>query len=135
MTRPAAFLSVPALAFLALVLVPATASAADTYNVDAGHSSVVFMAKHLGASWVAGIIPAVTGTVVNDAKDASKSSVSVEIDLNRVFTGDKKRDDHLKNADFFDVKQFPKATFTSPCRRSARARTRGAATGSAGPAS
>jgi len=40
-------------------------------------------------------------------------SVSFEIDLNSVETDTEKLTGHLKTPDFFDVAQYPKATFTS----------------------
>ncbi len=44
---------------------------------------------------------------------AEESKVSVEIDVNSVFTDSEDLTDHLKTADFFDVAKFPKAYFTS----------------------
>lgn len=42
-----------------------------------------------------------------------KSSVTVDIDTDSLFTTPEKLVGHLKNADFFDVTKYPKATFTS----------------------
>jgi polyisoprenoid-binding protein YceI len=39
--------------------------------------------------------------------------LTIEIDAASINTGNKKRDDHLKGPDFFNVKQFPKLTFKS----------------------
>jgi polyisoprenoid-binding protein YceI len=49
---------------------------------------------------------------VIDAAALEKSVVEVEIDIASVDTGNKGRDAHLQNADFFDAPQFPKATLT-----------------------
>ncbi len=46
-------------------------------------------------------------------KKPEESKVSVEIDVNSVYTDADGLTDHLKTADFFDVAKYPKATFTS----------------------
>jgi polyisoprenoid-binding protein YceI len=45
--------------------------------------------------------------------DITKSTVNVTIDVTTVDTGVSQRDSDLKSANFFDVAQFPTATFTS----------------------
>lgn len=45
--------------------------------------------------------------------DGKPSSVAFEIGMDSIFTDTPKLTSHLKTADFFDVAQFPKATFTS----------------------
>jgi polyisoprenoid-binding protein YceI len=44
-------------------------------------------------------------------------SVTAEIDVNSVDTGNEQREAHIKAADFFDVAQFPIATFVSTAVR------------------
>lgn len=41
------------------------------------------------------------------------SSVTVDIDVNSIYSDDAKLTEHLKSPDFFDVAKFPKAGFTS----------------------
>lgn len=43
----------------------------------------------------------------------AESNLSVEIDVNTLYSDDPKLTEHLKSADFFDVAKFPKATFRS----------------------
>jgi polyisoprenoid-binding protein YceI len=90
----------------------ALGSAVGTFDIDPVHSSVVFAVQHLGAGYVYGIFNKVTGKYTI-AEDPSKGSVEVEIDVSSVFTGDKKRDDHLRSPDFFNTEQFPKIKFKS----------------------
>lgn len=54
-----------------------------------------------------------TGNIdlINNKPEESK--VSVEIDMNSIFTDADGLTDHLKTADFFDVAKFPKSSFTS----------------------
>jgi len=53
------------------------------------------------------------GTIdlVNNKPEESK--VSVDIDMNSIFSDDEKLTGHLKSADFFEVEKYPKATFVS----------------------
>ena len=55
----------------------------------------------------------VSGTVVLDKADPSKSSVELTIPVESVDTHNEKRDQHLKSPDFFNAKQFPVMTFKS----------------------
>lgn len=98
------------LAVLALAL---PALAADTYDVDKEHASVVFKVRHLGMSDTWGRFNDVAGTLVIDDQDPSKSTFSIVIKTESVDTGNERRDRHLRNADFFDAGQFPEITFRS----------------------
>jgi polyisoprenoid-binding protein YceI len=53
------------------------------------------------------------GTATWNGKDVTSLKFNVEIELNSIFTDTDKVTDHLKSPDFFDVKNYPKATFTS----------------------
>lgn len=54
-----------------------------------------------------------TGNINLVNNNPEESKVSVEIDMTSVFTDADGLTEHLKNADFFDVAKYPKATFTS----------------------
>jgi polyisoprenoid-binding protein YceI len=101
--------------FAALPLLVAGIAHADSveWKLDLSHSSVGFTVPHLVVSSVDGRFKEATAKVNLDDADLTKSQVSVEINTASVDTGDQKRDDHLKGADFFDVKKFPKVTFKS----------------------
>jgi polyisoprenoid-binding protein YceI len=93
---------------------PASKSAtAAEWEIDSAHTSAQFSVKHLMVSTVRGHFRKVTGTVVFDDADLTRSSVQVEIDASSLETGEPKRDGHLRSADFFDVEKFPKLTFRS----------------------
>lgn len=87
-------------------------SAAGSYTIDPVHSAVMFEVGHMNVSKTLGRFNKVTGTMTLDP-DPAKSEVQIEVDAASVFTGEKKRDDHLKSPDFFNVAQFPKITFKS----------------------
>jgi len=101
----------------ALVLVLALASgaalAADKYTFEPTHSQVNFSYMHLGLSQQTLQLRGVSGTLMLDAEDMTKSSVEATIDMNSIDTGVPKFDEHLKSADFFDTAKFPTATFKS----------------------
>lgn len=48
-----------------------------------------------------------------DFGDPSKSSISIEIDADSLFSDSEMLTNHLKNPDFFDVRKYPTITFES----------------------
>lgn len=98
----------------AVALVAATPAArAANFEVDPSHTSVVFSVSHLGYSYTYGMFRDVKGTVEFDKATPEASKFSFTIDAASLNTMNEKRDEHLKNADFFNVKQFPQITFES----------------------
>lgn len=92
----------------------ATASqAADEYAYDLVHSSVSFKARHLDISWIHGRFNEVDGKFAIDRQDPSKSSFQLTIKADSVDTANKARDEHLRQPDYFDTKQFPTIDFKS----------------------
>jgi polyisoprenoid-binding protein YceI len=100
---------------LTLTLFTATVAAAQssTWTIDKSHSQANFQIRHLAVSNVRGSISGVTGTIIWDEKDISKSSVTAILDANTVNTSTEARDTHLKGADFFNVEKFPTIPFKS----------------------
>lgn len=90
-----------------------SAQAADTYKLDPTHTSVLFIVNHLGFSDYQGRFNGVTGELTLDREDPSASSATITIDLNQIDSGVEALDNHMKSADFFNVEEFPTATFTS----------------------
>jgi polyisoprenoid-binding protein YceI len=101
-------------ALSALLLTGVSAFAqSSTWTIDKNHSQVNFAIKHAMVSTVRGSLSGVTGSVVWDDKDPSKSSVEATIDATTVSTNNDARDKHLKSPDFFNVEKFPTLTFKS----------------------
>jgi polyisoprenoid-binding protein YceI len=67
----------------------------------------------MGISNVRGRFGNIGGTVTMNDADVTKSSVNITVDVSTVDTGVSQRDADLKSANFFDVAQFPTATFVS----------------------
>lgn len=88
-------------------------AAADTYALDPVHSAALFSVVHAGVSNTHGRFNGTSGTLTWDATDPSKSAISIAIKTESVDTGEAKRDQHLRSADFFNTKQFPELTFVS----------------------
>lgn len=101
------------LAAAALVLALPSFAQVSTWKIDPAHSSANFTVRHLGVSNVHGSLTKITGTVLWNEKDNTKSSVEATIDATTVNTDVAQRDTHLKSPDFFDVAQFPTITFKS----------------------
>lgn len=98
---------------ITLILFIPQLSLAANWKIDPVHTAVEFKVKHLMISWVKGTFSDVQGTVVFDESAPGDSSVRVEIATTSVDTGNKKRDDHLRSPDFFDVATFPVMSFIS----------------------
>src|ERR1700730_12956061 len=96
--------------FGALVL---SANAADTFKLDPVHSFVLFSVQHLGVANTYGRFNDISGTVVFDKDNPSKSSVEVSVPVESLDTNNSIRERSLKSPDFFNAKQFPTITFKS----------------------
>jgi polyisoprenoid-binding protein YceI len=88
------------------------APAAGSYALDQSHSHVSFSARHLMVTKVRGRFP-VTAGKLEIAENPQESSVVATIDVSAVDSGDPKRDEHLRSADFFDAETHPTVTFRS----------------------
>jgi polyisoprenoid-binding protein YceI len=101
-------------ALSALLLTGASALAqSTTWTIDTNHAQTNFKIRHMGVSEVRGSISGVTGTIVWDEKDPSKSSVEATIDTNTISTNNAGRDKDLKSDSYFNVAKFPTMTFKS----------------------
>ncbi|WP_394770460.1 YceI family protein [Lacisediminihabitans sp.] len=83
-----------------------------TWAIDPTHSTLTFSVKHLAISKVRGSFEKFDVTVVT-AEDPTATTVEAVIDIASVNTGQKDRDAHLRTSDFFQVDEFPTATFSS----------------------
>src|SRR5438309_1023493 len=90
---------------LAFAGAPATSVAADEYAIDGMHASVYFRISHIGLSWVYGRFDEFSGNFTIDADDPTKCSFQMNIKASSIDTNNRKRDDHLRSPDFFNVKQ------------------------------
>jgi polyisoprenoid-binding protein YceI len=91
---------------------------AGTWAIDAVHSEVGFSVRHMMVSKVRGKFSKFSGEVVT-TPDLLGSSVTAEIDLASIDTGNEQRDGHLRSIDFFDADNHPVMTYRSTGLRAA----------------
>jgi polyisoprenoid-binding protein YceI len=94
------------------VTTTATLPATGTWVVDASHSSIEAIAKHLVISRVRARFSRFEGKIVV-ADQLECSTVDVAIQAASIDTNDARRDGHLRNEDFLDVENHPTLTFRS----------------------
>ena len=85
---------------------------AGTWSIDPVHSDVGFTVRHMMVSKVRGKFRTFSGEIVTGA-DPLGSSVTAEIDLSSIDTGNEQRDAHIRSADFFEVETYPTMTYRS----------------------
>ncbi len=83
-----------------------------TWTIDPVHSEVGFSVRHMMVSKVRGKFGSFNGEVVTGA-DPLASSVTAEIDLSSIDTGNADRDTHIRSADFFEVDAHKTMTYRS----------------------
>src|SRR5213076_2153997 len=89
-----------------------TASAKESYTFDPSGSTIGFSVhQFLGAT--RGKFTNFSGRVEVDREQPENSSVTAQMDVRSIDTRIKKRDDHLRSAEFFNVEKFPRVTFKS----------------------
>lgn len=91
----------------------AAAESVQSYSIDQDHSKVSFEVAHLVISTVTGEFKKFKGTFKFNPEDFSQTQLEATADASSVDTAVKKRDDHLKSPDFFDVKKFSSMSFKS----------------------
>lgn len=85
----------------------------NVYGIDAAHTSVQFVVRHLMISKVRGRFGAFEGTIELAPGSDVPQAINVKIDAASIDTRESQRDAHLRSADFFDVEKFSHLTFVS----------------------
>jgi polyisoprenoid-binding protein YceI len=104
-------LAVRLLALLLTVAAGAAHAQLARYEIDPEHFSVGFLVDHLGYARVLGIFQKASGTYAFDETSGALSDVRIVIDAGSVYTAHRKRDNHLKSADFLNAGEFPQIVF------------------------
>ena len=83
------------------------------YAIDTTHTRLGFSARHAMVTTVRGGFTDFEGNARIDTTNPAASHVEIVINAASIDTGVADRDGHLKSADFFDVENNPRITFTS----------------------
>ena len=95
-----------------ITTLPATRIPAGTWVVDPSHSRVGFAVKMLGLTTVRGEFREFEGTI-EIAEDLADSRAGGVVKTASVDTGNERRDEHLRSADFLDAGHHPELRFES----------------------
>ncbi len=85
----------------------------NAQSIIADGSIVKFKVSNMKWKTVKGTFTGMKGNVVFDTQNLSEAYFDVCIDPATVNTENKKRDNHLKNEDFFHVEKYPEICFKS----------------------
>jgi polyisoprenoid-binding protein YceI len=88
-------------------------ASAGVFPLDNAHTEVGFSIKHMGISNVRGKFNEYTGKIMMQNGDPTTVEAEATIKAESIYTGNSKRDDHLRNPDFFHVAEYPEITFVS----------------------
>ncbi len=83
------------------------------WSIDQAHSEIAFKVKHLMIAHVKGTFKTFDASIYTNSNDFTTADVDLWIDASSIFTGDTKRDEHLKSAEFLDVIKHKQITFIS----------------------
>ena len=88
------------------------AAAGETYSFDSSGSTIGFSVHQLLGT-TRGKFTKFNGKIDLDRQHPEHSSVTAQIDVRSIDTRIKKRDDHLRSAEFLNAEKFPYITFKS----------------------
>jgi polyisoprenoid-binding protein YceI len=92
----------------------ATAASTKTqWSIDQVHSEISFKVRHLMIAHARGSFKIFDANIFTEGKDFETAEIEVWIDAASIHTGDATRDEHLRSAEFFDVKNHLQITFNS----------------------
>jgi polyisoprenoid-binding protein YceI len=88
-----------------------TAVETGSWKLDPARSTVALSQKNFwGLATVRGAITSVSGA--GDVREDGTATGSVTLDATSISTGNPKRDEHLRSADFFECSEHPTFVFT-----------------------
>lgn len=83
------------------------------FVLDPEHLSVAFLVDHIGFAKVLGQFRDARGSFSFDEATGALGAIRIEIDAASVDTNHAKRDEHLRSADFLNVREHPSLVFTA----------------------
>lgn len=83
----------------------------EKYVIDPEHFSIAMSIRHIGYFDLMGLFTEGSGSFVFDETKPEVSDIRVTIKTASFESGHKKRDEHVRNADFLNAKEFPEMVF------------------------
>lgn len=99
--------------FACLLMAVSSFTFAASYNFDKVHTQIFFTANHVGFSNSTGAFLDFDGNFNFDPESIEDAFVEVVIQTNSIDLNDKKWNDHMQGAKWFDAVQFPTMRFKS----------------------
>lgn len=87
-------------------------AAAIAWKIDTVHSNIYFEIDHIYAA-VRGSFDDFSGTFVFDKENLQESKIGFKINAGSINTNERKRNNHLRTDEFFDVQKYPQISFES----------------------
>ena len=81
------------------------------WAIDPVHSELSFKVRHLVVATVRGTFKEYDSSIYTTDEDFMTSEIDVWINPATISTGDEKRDEHLRSADFFDAETYKEINF------------------------
>ncbi len=92
-------------------LLSASALYAGTFNIDKSHSNVGFKVKHMMISNVSGKFEEFNGKFEYDEEAKKLKNLEGTVVVKSINTANEKRDNHLRQSDFFAAEKYPNIKF------------------------
>jgi polyisoprenoid-binding protein YceI len=83
------------------------------YAIDPEHLSIGFLTEHIGYAGTLGMFRKAEGSFTFDEETGQLADLRVVVDAASVFTNNDRRDKHLRDDDFLDVKKHSQMVFAA----------------------
>lgn len=83
------------------------------WELDQANTHIGFAVKHMMVSTTRGRFTEFHGFIFGSPDDPINAWAAVTIDAASIDTGNERRDEHLRSADFLDVERYPTITYKS----------------------
>jgi polyisoprenoid-binding protein YceI len=90
-----------------------SSSEVQTWSLDKAHAKLGFNITHLLVSEIHGSFKAFDATITSKGEGFENATIELNADVDSINTENADRDNHLRQADFFDAKKFPSISFRS----------------------
>ena len=96
--------------FILVLIATTTLTAQNTWKADTANSNINFAVSHLMISEVTGSFSEFNIEATAD-EAFGEPSFTVSIPISSIYTGNSRRDDHLRSDDFFAAEKHPSMDF------------------------